>query len=68
MEDDDNDNEGEEEYFDREDAIEDGDEEDEDEQQPAKMMTRIVNGKIRKYNIVKTVKSMDELDKYRFKV
>jgi hypothetical protein len=47
---------------------EDGDEEDKDEQQPAKKITRILYGQIMKYNYVKTVKSMDELDKFRFKV
>jgi hypothetical protein len=58
-----------------EDGSDDGDEEDYDKvprgydvQQPPKKITRKINGQIRKYNFMKTMKSLDELDKFRFKV
>jgi hypothetical protein len=35
---------------------------------PPKKLTKKIGGKIRKYDFLKTVKSMDELDKFRFKV
>jgi hypothetical protein len=46
-------------------------EEEEEEQlqeEPAKKKTRNVRGQIRKYYFMKSVKSMEELDKFRFKV
>jgi hypothetical protein len=46
-----------------------GDEDDEDEEgQPPRNITKKMKGKEKKYRLVKTVKSMDELDKFRYKV
>jgi hypothetical protein len=44
------------------------DEEKEQRQKPSMKMTKIINGQERKYYYLKTVKSYEELDKYRFKV
>jgi hypothetical protein len=40
----------------------------EEVQQPPREITKNVKGDIRKYNFLKTVKSMEELDKFRFQV
>jgi hypothetical protein len=50
------------------DAYEKEDEEDEDEEQPLRKITKKVRHQIREYYFLKTVKSMDELDKFRLKV
>jgi hypothetical protein len=42
--------------------------EDEDEEQPPRKMIKTVRGQQRKYQFLKTVKSMDELDQIRFEV
>jgi hypothetical protein len=52
---------------------EDEDEEDvigeeEELQEPPRKMTKIIRGKKKKYLFLKTLKSMEELDKFRFKV
>jgi hypothetical protein len=56
-----------------EDAEEENDEdedigEEEQTEQPPSKITKYVMGKKRMYNYVKTVESMEELDKFRFKV
>jgi hypothetical protein len=40
----------------------------EEMQSPARKIIKKLLGKIRKYNYVTTVKSMEELEKFRFKV
>jgi hypothetical protein len=50
-----------------------GEEEDEqpkqpDEQQPPRKITKNIRGLIREYHFLKTVESMEELDKFRFSV
>jgi hypothetical protein len=40
----------------------------EEKEQPPRKMTRNIRGQIREYHFLKTVKSVDELDKLRFKV
>jgi hypothetical protein len=42
--------------------------EDEREEHPQKKMTYKIRGHMREYHFLKTVKSMEELDKFRFKV
>jgi hypothetical protein len=42
--------------------------EDEDEKQPPRKMIKTVRGQERKYQFLKTVKSVDELDHIRFEV
>ena len=37
-------------------------------QQPAKKISQIVKGQEREYHFVKTVKSVEDLDKFRFQV
>jgi hypothetical protein len=36
--------------------------------QPSKKITKIIKGQIRKYDYLTTLKSMDDLDKFRLKV
>jgi hypothetical protein len=43
-------------------------EEDEDDEEPPRNITKMRDGKEKKYRLLKTVKSMEELDKFRFKV
>jgi hypothetical protein len=38
------------------------------QKQPPRKLTQIINGQQRRYHYLKTVKSLDELDKFRFKV
>jgi hypothetical protein len=52
---------------DEEEAIGEEDEDDE-EGQPQRNITKMRDGKEKKYRLLKTVKSMEELDKFRFKV
>jgi hypothetical protein len=40
----------------------------EQQHQPSKKITKIISGQIRKYDYLTTLKSMDELDKFRLKV
>jgi hypothetical protein len=42
--------------------------ENEEAEEPPKIITKNVKGEIRKYNFLTTVKSLEELDKLRFKV
>jgi hypothetical protein len=51
-----------------EDEDDEDDSEEEQTEQPPCKITKYVMGKKRMYNYVKTVESMDELDKFRFKV
>jgi translation elongation factor EF-Ts len=43
-------------------------EEKEEQEQPSKKITKIISGQIRKYYYLTTLKSMDDLDKFRLKV
>jgi hypothetical protein len=61
------------EHQDKEDHQDEGDEENADaeeqqQKQPPRKMTKNINGQNRDYNFVKTVKSVEELDNFRFKV
>jgi hypothetical protein len=38
------------------------------QQQPPKKISKNINGRIKKYNFLKTVKSLEELDNFRLKV
>jgi hypothetical protein len=46
----------------------DDDSEEQQQKQPPRKMTKKINGRIREYKFLKSVKSVDELDNFRFKV
>jgi hypothetical protein len=48
--------------------IVDAEEGEEEEQLPPKNITKIIRGQKREYHLLKTVNSLEELDKFRFTV